>query len=100
MYAQFTWDERKKAANPHKHRGITFELAQEVFEDEHHVVLENYHFASEGEQRMQAIGMSASLLLLVVIFVDRSADDEIVLHIISARKANAYERSTYRDQFL
>ena len=68
MYLRFTWDEKKKAANPQKHRGVTFELAQEVFEDGHHVVLENYHFASEGEQRMQAIGMTGELLLLVVIF--------------------------------
>jgi uncharacterized DUF497 family protein len=65
-----------------------------------HVVLENYHFAGEGVQRMQAIGMSGGLLLLVVVFVDRSIDDEIVVHIISARKANAYERSTYQDQFI
>jgi hypothetical protein len=99
MYVRFTWDEKKKTGNPLKHRGITFELAQEVFEDEHHVILENYYFAGEGEQRMQTIGMSRDMLLLLVIFVDRSREDEIVLHIISARKANAYERSTYEDQF-
>jgi uncharacterized DUF497 family protein len=64
------------------------------------VVLENYHFAGEAEQRMQAIGMSGGLLLLLVIFVDRSTDGETVVHIISARKANAYERSTYQDQFV
>jgi uncharacterized DUF497 family protein len=53
---RFTWDERKKNANPRKHRGITFELAQEVFDDPHHVVLENYFMADEKEQRAQAIG--------------------------------------------
>jgi uncharacterized protein len=99
MYVQFTWYERKKTANPSKHRGITFELAQEVFEDEHHVVLENYHFASEDEQRMQANGMSGGLLFLLVIFVHRSREGDEVLHIISARKANSYERAIYDKQF-
>jgi len=31
--------------------------------------------------------------------VDRSVDDEEILHIISARKAEAYEQATYSDQF-
>ncbi|HEY1949424.1 MAG TPA: BrnT family toxin [Bryobacteraceae bacterium] len=70
---------------PLKHRGITFDLAQEVFDDEHRVVLENYHFADESEQRMQAIGMSRNLLLVVVIFVDRSAGSEIVIHHFSEK---------------
>jgi uncharacterized DUF497 family protein len=34
-----------------------------------------------------------------VIFVDRSADGEIVIRIVSARKATAYEQSAYEDQF-
>ena len=99
MYVLFTWDERKKIANPRKHRGITFELAQEVFDDPHHVVLENYFMADEKEQRAQAIGMSRNLLLLLVIFMDRSNGGEPVIQIFSARKANAYEQSTYEDQF-
>jgi uncharacterized DUF497 family protein len=48
---------------------------------------------------MQGIGMSGNLLLVVVIFVDRSAGGEIMIHIISTRKANAYEQSIYREQF-
>jgi uncharacterized DUF497 family protein len=36
--------------------GSTFELAQRVFDDPHHVVLENYFMADEKEQRAQAIG--------------------------------------------
>jgi uncharacterized DUF497 family protein len=55
------------------------------------------HFADESKQRMQAIGMSGNLLLVVVIFVDRSAGGEIMIHIISARKANAYEQSIYTE---
>jgi uncharacterized DUF497 family protein len=99
MYMRFTWDVKKKAANPRKHSGVTFEQAREVFNDPAHVILENYYIAEEGEQRQQAIGMSGKLLLLVVVFVDRSTDGETI-HIISARKANTYDKRVYEDQFL
>ncbi len=96
---RFTWDAKKKAANPRNHQGITFEMAQEVFDDPRSILLDNYFMAETGEQRMQAIGMTRNLLLLVVIFVDRSDNNGIVIHIISARKATAYEQSAYQDQF-
>ena len=98
MYMRFSWDERKKSGNPRKHKAISFEVAQEVFEDPHHVILENYFLAEEGEQRMQAVGMSRNLVLLLVIFVERSANGEVI-HIISARKAEAYEQGIYEKQF-
>ncbi len=97
---RFTWDAKKRDATPKNHRGISFEMAQEVFEDPHHVIIENYLMEEGGEQRMQAIGLSRNLFLLLVIFVDRSAGDDAVIHIISARKATAYEESTYQDQFI
>jgi hypothetical protein len=96
---RFTWDQKKNKANSGKHPGISFELAQEIFDDPFHVISENYFLAEQGEQRMQAIGMSRNLLLLLVVFVERSAAGEIVIHIISARKATAYEQSSYQDQF-
>jgi uncharacterized DUF497 family protein len=34
-----------------------------------------------------------------VVFVDRSSPEEEIIHIISARKATAYEKSAYKDQF-
>ena len=43
--------------------------------------------------------MSGGLVLLLVVFVDRSRPDEEIIHIISARKATAYEKSVYEDQF-
>jgi uncharacterized DUF497 family protein len=45
-----------------------------------------------------AIGMTRNLVLVVVIFVDRSEPAVEVIHIISARKAVAYEQSIYEDQ--
>ena len=93
----FTWDPSKAKRNEKDH-GITFESAREAFEDPNHIVTENYHFADQGEQRYVAIGMTRSLVLVVVVFVDRSDPDDEIIHIISARKAVDYEQSIYEDQ--
>jgi uncharacterized DUF497 family protein len=42
--------------------------------------------------------MTLDLTLVVVVFVDRSDPRVEVIHIISARKALAYEQSIYADQ--
>ncbi len=39
------------------------------------------------------------MLLPLVIFVDRSSNGEIAIHIVSARKAEAYEKAIYEKQF-
>ena len=92
------WNLRKAERNFRVH-GVSFETAAEIFGDPSHIVTENYFIKDEGEQRYQAIGMSRGLALLLVVFVDRSRPDEEVVHIISARKATAYEKSAYEDQF-
>jgi uncharacterized DUF497 family protein len=63
-------------------------------------VTENYFFEDQQEKRMQIIGMTKRLVLLMVVFVDRTNADEEVIHIVSARKAQAYEESAYQDQFV
>jgi uncharacterized DUF497 family protein len=63
-----------------------------------HIVTENYRFEDEREQRYMAIGMTRNLVLVVVVFVDRSEAAVEIIHIISARKAVAYEQSIYEDQ--
>jgi uncharacterized DUF497 family protein len=40
----------------------------------------------------------SSLMLVVVVFVDRSEPAVEIIHIISATKAVAYEQSIYEDQ--
>jgi len=42
--------------------------------------------------------MTRNLQLLVVVFVDHSEVDREVIHIISARKAVAYEQKIYEVQ--
>jgi uncharacterized DUF497 family protein len=73
-------------------------MAQDVFADPNHIVTENYFFDSEGEQRYLAIGTSRKLELLVVVFVPRKHGKEEIIHIISARKAVAYEENIYKEQ--
>lgn len=98
MAARFTWDPAKAKRNQQIH-GISFETAAEVFDDPNHVAAENYFVENDGEQRYQAIGMTRSLVLLLVVFVDRREPDAEVIHLISVRKAVDYEESIYKDQF-
>jgi uncharacterized DUF497 family protein len=90
---RFRWDRAKAVANRRKHR-VSFEQAREVFDDPDHVVIENY-LEEGGEQRQQIIGLSCGMVLLAVIFVDRSTGEDVVIRLISARKANAYEQYLY-----
>jgi uncharacterized DUF497 family protein len=62
----------------------------------------NYHYEDETEPRFQAIGATRKgAVILLVVFVDRTRTNEetetIVLRLISARKANAYETQLYVD---
>jgi uncharacterized DUF497 family protein len=98
MAVRFTWDPAKADRNQRVH-GISFETAKEVFDDPNHVAADNYFIASDGEQRYQIIGMARKLVLLLVVFVDRSEPGVEVIHLISARKAVGYEESIYEDQF-
>jgi uncharacterized DUF497 family protein len=100
MDSRFTWDPAKAQKNLRVH-GISFETAQEVFSDPNHVVNENYFIEDQGEQRYGIIGLTRNVVLLLVVFVDRSEAEADVgaIHIISARKADDYERRAYEDQF-
>jgi uncharacterized DUF497 family protein len=95
---RFKWDPAKALRNKRVH-GISFETAQEVFDDPNHVAADNYFIGSDGEQRYQIIGMTRGLVLLLVVFVDRNEPGAEIIRIISARKAVGYEESIYEDQF-
>ena len=95
METEFTWDSEKAARNFRKH-GVTFETAIEVFADPNQIVAKNY--LVEGEQRYQVIGMTGRLVLLLVVFVDRSLENVEVIHIISARKGEGEEERIYAEQ--
>jgi hypothetical protein len=88
----FEWDGRKAAANLRKHK-VSFEDAQTVFSDERALLIDDPDH-SEDEERFVLLGLSHSLRLLVVVHCYRAEGN--VIRIISARKADADERSLYR----
>ena len=46
-----------------------------------------------------AIGRIESQELVLVVYVDRSTDEQEIIHIVSVRKAEDYEQRAYADQF-
>jgi uncharacterized DUF497 family protein len=92
---RFEWDPRKNAANKRKH-GVSFEEARSVFADEHGLLIDDPDH-SEDEERFILLGISASDRTLVVCHCYRHGDE--VIRIISARRANAAERSEYTSRW-
>jgi hypothetical protein len=88
---RFEWDERENRANQRKH-GVSFEEAQTVFLDENAIRFHDPDH-SDDELRFIMLGMSFNLRVLVVCHCDRV--DDIVIRIISARKANKKEAKVY-----
>lgn len=88
---RFEWDERKNAINKRKHR-VSFEEAESVFSDDHALLIADPDH-SEDEERFIVMGLSATPRVLVVCHCYREDDD--VVRIISARKANRLEQRDY-----
>jgi hypothetical protein len=91
---RFAWDERKATVNRRKH-GVSFEEARTVFFDEN-ALLRPDEEHSEEEDRFVLLGLSARLRTLVVCHCYRQGDE--VIQLISARRANAFERQQYEDR--
>ena len=89
------WDEAKNASNKRKH-GVSFEEAETVFYDDWAILVEDDD-PEEPEERFLLLGMSAGLRILVVCHCYRE-DDEII-RIISARRANHQERRDYETRW-
>ena len=86
----YEWDPNKAKSNYKKH-GIKFADAVGVFEDENAITIEDDH---QKEDRFITIGRDFLSRILVVVYTFR----DIVIRIISARKATARERKMYEDQ--
>ncbi len=85
------WDEKKNIANQKKH-GVSFEEARTVFLDEEGILIPDPDH-SETEERFVIIGRSIQFRILVVCHCYRENDE--VIRLISARKANSLERNQY-----
>lgn len=89
----FEWDPSKAESNLHKH-GVSFEDAARVFLDPLRIeTLDNWEAYSEDHWK--TIGY-VEPALLVVVYTLRGKDDETI-RLISARKADAYERAQYSE---
>ena len=88
---RFEWDEKKYNLNQRKH-GISFLEAQTAFSDENGLLLDDPDHSSE-EERYIRLGMSSKLRLLVISHTYRRED--LIVRIISARKATRMEQRQY-----
>ena len=89
----FEWDASKAAVNLRKH-GVSFEDAARVFLDPNRI--ETYDGrGAYGEDRWKTVGMVEPALLAVVYTVRGKEGD--IIRLISARKADAHERTQYRE---
>lgn len=90
---EFEWDFEKAQANLRKHR-VCFEDAARIFLDPDRIETFDGREAY-GEDRWKTIGL-VEPALLAVIYTVRGKDGDII-RLISARKADAYERKQYRE---
>ena len=86
----YEWDPNKERSNYKKHR-VKFADAVGVFEDENALTIQDKH---KGEDRFITIGRDFLRRILVVVYTFR----DIVIRIISARKATAREKKMYEEQ--
>ena len=93
---RFVWDGKKAESNLKKHK-ISFKEAQTVFSDPNaRMIFDPEH--SRGEDRFILLGISSGLKLLVVCHCYQ--EDNMVIRIISARRANKNEQTQYRSFLL
>lgn len=86
----YEWDPGKARSN-HKKHGVRFADAVGVFEDENAITIPD---EDDREDRFITIGMDFLNRILVVVYTFR----ELVIRMISARKATARERKMYEEQ--
>jgi uncharacterized DUF497 family protein len=95
MELVFEWDANKARANLRKHR-VSFEEAKTTFNDP---LLLTYpddpH--SETEERYCSIGYSVQNRILLTVHTEQVNGEELLVRIISSRKATAAERKKYED---
>lgn len=92
MNQRFEWDERKSDGNLRKH-GVAFEVAIEVFDDPHHIVVPDE--SAVGEARYITVGRVEEITLVVVHTVRHDEDE--VIRVISARRGTRQERRRYEE---
>jgi len=74
--------------------GVSFSEAQSAFADAHGLIIDDEEHSGD-EERFVLLGVSAANRMLVVVHCYRAED--MVIRIISARKADRIERRQYQE---
>ncbi len=90
----FEYDKEKSATNLKKHK-IDFDTAIEVFHDP--FALTGLDRIVDGEERYKTLGIVNHVLLVVVTHTMTDENNDTIIRIISARKANKAQRREYYD---
>jgi uncharacterized protein len=90
---RFEWDEEKNRRNLTKH-GVRFETAALAFEDAYALTDRNLF---PDEERWDTLGSVGSGILLFVVHTWHEVDEDEVVRIISARRAESHERKLYEE---
>jgi uncharacterized protein len=92
---KFIWDINKANENIINHAGVTFEEAEQVFDDDNAVeFFDDLH--SNEEERFRRVGLSKKRLLFLIYTIREKNGIELI-RIISARKANSSEIEIYNE---
>lgn len=92
----FEWDDEKAKKNQRKHK-VNFEEAKTVFGDPLLVSFpDEYH--SDKDQRLVSIGASSQNKILLVAHTEILENGDIIVRLITARKATAAERRVYEEK--
>ena len=94
MELLFEWDENKAKTNLQKHK-VSFDEAKTIFNDPLLITFpDDYH--SEEEERLISIGISTDNRTLLIVHTEQDkSENEIIIRIISCRKATPSEREIY-----
>ena len=92
----FEWDTNKVRINLNKHK-VSFEESKTLFNDPLLVTFLDERL-SDTEERLISIGISVHNRILLVVHTDhRETADNVLIRIISCRKATPSERKTYEE---
>lgn len=89
----FEWDENKAVSNQEKH-GVSFEEAKSVFADSLGRLISDPDHSGD-EERFILMGVSSRRRLLIVCHCEKGENS---IRIISARKADRFERKKYEEK--
>jgi hypothetical protein len=91
----FKWDANKARSNQNKHK-VSFEEAKTLFNDPFLITFHDESH-SENEERFISIGRSAQGRILLAVHTEQTKDDDLIVRLISCRKATPGERKTYEE---